>query len=164
MSTRPSFAGLGWTKHQNVWRNLTERGRVEAYHTGLRDIWHLSVFSRDGRIPHAWGTVGASGVPFAMDALLTHLPQWEADPGGDRAGRFLVAYPRHWSAAPLCDAPGDVLEYRAAEYERRMAEDDFMETERGTLEAWHLAAYMESAFQVEGALYHAARRAREPAN
>ncbi|MFF0183482.1 hypothetical protein [Streptomyces sp. NPDC005244] len=65
----------------------------------------------------------------------------------------------HWSVVPPadCDDKPEVLEYRAAEYERRQAEDEFIATEPGTLEAWHLANYMESAFQAEGVLYYAAR-------
>ena len=61
----------------------------------------------------------------------------------------------HWSVTPPahCDGRPEVLEYRAAQYEREQAERDFMGTEPGTLEAWSAAHYMESAFQTEGALY-----------
>lgn len=59
----------------------------------------------------------------------------------------------HWSVTPPAHADPVVLEYRAAEYERRQAERDFMATERGTVEAWSAAEYMESAFLAEGALY-----------
>lgn len=74
-----------------------------------------------------------------------------------------MTYQLHWSATPLHEATGDVLEYRAAEYERYQAEREFLATGRGTLEAWSAANYMETAFQTEAALYCAARDRREPA-
>lgn len=63
--------------------------------------------------------------------------------------------PLHWSVMPPadCDGKPEVLEYRAAQYEREQAERDFTETGRGTLEAWSASLYMESAFLTEGALY-----------
>jgi hypothetical protein len=74
-----------------------------------------------------------------------------------------VKHKLHWSVIPPahCGSESRVLEYRAAEYERHQAEREFLETERGTLEAWHLANYMESAFLAEGALYYVAREQYE---
>lgn len=64
--------------------------------------------------------------------------------------------PAPWYLTLHVNGP-QVQAYLAARLERHQAERDFMETERGTLDAWSAGNYMESAWQTECDAYLEAR-------